>query len=511
MYPIALVVLDGWGYRESKEGNAVVNCNPEHFNTLIENYPHTLLDASGESVGLPVGQMGNSEVGHLCLGAGRVILQELSRIDKIIETGKFKEIELLNKLFNEVKSNEHSIHLIGLLSDGGVHSHINHLKALIEMAKKKNVTRVYVHALLDGRDTPPKAALNYVKDLESFMQKLECGRIATIMGRYYAMDRDKRWERVEKAYHAMTQADGIKAKNAMEAVEAGYKRGETDEFLKPTIIEGGKHSNGIISDGDAVLFFNFRADRAREITQAFTEKEFNSFNRKKGLALSKYICFTMYDQKFDLPVVFPPEFPEKTFGEILSARNITQLRIAETEKYAHVTFFFNGGREKVFQFEDRALIPSPKVPTYDLKPEMSAYEVTGEVLKQIQEGKNNVIILNYANPDMVGHTGVYEAALKACKVVDDCLGKVIKEIVQRGGSAIVTADHGNSEEMIDEETGQPHTAHTTNLVPAILVSEKFKGMKLRESGILADVCPTLLEIMGIEQPPEMNGKSLLKN
>lgn len=510
MYPIALIVLDGWGHRESKKGNAVVNCNPEHFNSLIANYPYTLLDASGESVGLPEGQMGNSEVGHLCLGAGRVVLQELSKIDKLIETGKFKQIELLKKFFNEAQANEHSVHLIGLLSDGGVHSHINHLKALLELARERNVTKVYIHALLDGRDTPPKVALNYVKDLESFMQKLGCGRISTIMGRYYGMDRDKRWERVEKAYHVMTQAEGMKVKSAAEAVEAGYAHGETDEFLKPTVIESGIDSNGIISDGDVVLFFNFRADRAREITRAFTEKEFSSFHRKKTPALSDYVCLTMYDQKFDLPVVFPPDFPEKTFGEILANLNITQLRIAETEKYAHVTFFFNGGREKAFDLEDRAMISSPKVPTYDLKPEMSAYEVTDEVLKQIQEGKNKIIILNYANPDMVGHTGIYEAALKACKVVDECLGKVMKEILQRGGSAIVTADHGNSEEMIDEKSGQPHTAHTTNFVPAILVSEKFKGAKLKESGILADVCPTLLEIMGIEQPSEMNGNSLLK-
>ncbi len=509
MHPLALIILDGWGHRESKIGNAVANCNPENFNALFQNYPHTFLETSGESVGLPQGQIGNSEVGHLCLGAGRVIRQELSRINHSIQTGEFFTIDILNKVMDAVKANGTSLHLLGLLSDGGVHSHINHLKALLTMASQKKIKNILIHAFLDGRDTPPKIAVTHVRELEEHMEKIGCGRISTIMGRYYAMDRDNRWDRVEKAFMAMTEGKGYRFNHAVEAVEQGYARGETDEFLKPSVIEMNDHSPGAIVDGDSIIFFNFRADRTREITKAFMEKDFDQFTRGKVPSLSDYICFTLYDKRFDLPVVFPAELPERIFGELLAGLGITQLRIAETEKYAHVTFFFNGGREKVFECEERLLIQSPRIPTYDLKPEMSAYEVTESVLARIRTGKDRIIILNYANPDMVGHTGVYEAALKACKVVDDCLGKVVREILGRGGLAFITADHGNSEEMIDEKTGQPHTAHTMNLVPAILVSEEYRQRKLKESGILADVCPTLLEIMGIEQPPEMNGVSLL--
>ena len=509
MYPVALIVLDGWGHRESKEGNAVANCNPESFNALFDEYPHTFLETSGDSVGLPDGQIGNSEVGHLCLGAGRVVRQELSRINHSIRTGRFHKIELLNKVMDEAQANGRALHFFGLLSNGGVHSHINHLKALLEMASRKGLKKVYVHAFLDGRDTPPKIAVTYVKEIESRMQELGCGRIATVMGRYYAMDRDNRWERVEKAFRALTEGEGFRFKSAVDAVEKGYERGEGDEFIKPSVIDGSSEPPGLVANGDAVIFYNFRADRTREITRAFIEKDFNQFHRIKTPAISNYICFTQYDKKFDLPVVFPTELLEKTFGEIVSGLGLHQLRIAETEKYAHVTFFFNGGREKVFNFEERALIQSPKVPTYDHKPEMSAYEVTETVLQRIREKKDQIIILNYANPDMVGHTGIYEAALKACKVVDECLGKVVREIMSSGGSAIITADHGNAEQMFDEN-GHPHTAHTTNLVPAILISRAYRRSKLRDGGILADVCPTLLEVMGLEQPPEMSGISLLK-
>ena len=508
MYPVALIILDGWGYSESREGNAVANCNPENFDSLYRNYPHTFLETSGESVGLPEGQMGNSEVGHLCLGAGRVVRQELSRINYEIRSGEFYRNDILNRVMDESREKGSSIHFLGLLSDGGVHSHINHLTALLEMACRKKLKKVFVHAFLDGRDTPPNVAVNYVREIEDQMQKLGCGRISTIMGRYYAMDRDNRWERVEKAFRAMTVGDGFKFKSAVDAVEKGYSRGEGDEFLKPSVIEWDSDPAGLISDRDSIVFFNFRADRTREITRAFTEKDFKQFNRTKAPALSNYICFTLYDKKFDLPVVFPTKLPERIFGEVLGNCGINQLRIAETEKYAHVTFFFNGGRETVFDLEERVLVQSPKIPTYDSKPEMSAYEVTDAVLQRIREGKDKVIILNYANADMVGHTGIYAAALKACKTVDECLGKVVREILTKGGSAFITADHGNAEQMFDEN-GQPHTAHTTNPVPAVLVSEKYRGRELRESGILADVSPTLLQIMDIEKPFEMKGASLL--
>ncbi len=508
MHPLALIILDGWGHRESKVGNAVANCNPENFNSLFKNYPHTFLETSGEAVGLPQGQIGNSEVGHLCMGAGRVVRQELSRINHSIKTGEFFTLDILNRTMDAVKAKGSSLHFLGLLSDGGVHSHIDHLKALLSMACRKKMKNVFVHTFLDGRDTPPKIAVTHVKEIEEHMETLRCGRISTIMGRYYAMDRDNRWDRVEKAFMAMTEGKGYRFAHAVEAVEQGYARGETDEFLQPSVIEMNDAPAGTIVDGDSIIFFNFRADRTREITRAFMEKDFDRFDRRKAPSLSEYLCFTLYDKRFDLPVVFPTELPERIFGELLADLGITQLRVAETEKYAHVTFFFNGGREKAFDGEERLLIPSPQVSTYDLKPEMSAYEVTESVLARIREGKDRVIILNYANPDMVGHTGIYEAALRACKVVDECLGKVVREILSRGGLAFITADHGNSEEMIDEKSGQPHTAHTMNLVPAILVSETYKQRKLKKSGILADVCPTLLEIMEIEQPSEMNGVSL---
>ncbi|MEW5806576.1 MAG: 2,3-bisphosphoglycerate-independent phosphoglycerate mutase [Acidobacteriota bacterium] len=516
MYPVALIVLDGWGYRESREGNAVANCNPENFNALFQNYPHTFLETSGESVGLPEGQIGNSEVGHLCLGAGRVVRQELSRINHSIKTGAFQKIDILNRVMDETKDG--SLHFLGLLSSGGVHSHIDHLKSLLKMACRKNMKKIFVHAFLDGRDTPPKSAIEYVKEIESTIARFGCGRISTIMGRYYAMDRDNRWDRVEKAHRAMTEGEGFWFRSAVEAVEAGYSRGETDEFLKPSVIKehtpaspaSKSAADGLISDGDSLIFFNFRADRAREITRAFTEKDFKQFQRNRSPRLSHYLCFTMYDRKFDLPIVFPTEFPRNTFGEIVSNLKLPQLRIAETEKYAHVTFFFNGGRELVFDLEERILVPSPRVPTYDMKPEMSAIEVTEEVLKRTKEGKDRVIILNYANADMVGHTGVYEAAMKACKIVDECVGRVVRDILSKGGTSFITADHGNSEQMIDELTCQPHTAHTLNPVPAILVSEKHRGRTLKGPGILADVIPTLLDIMGIEKPPEMDGTSLLQ-
>ncbi|HHY40166.1 MAG TPA: 2,3-bisphosphoglycerate-independent phosphoglycerate mutase [Syntrophaceticus sp.] len=508
--PLALVILDGWGISPEQRGNALRLAEIPYFTQLQNKNPHTLLAASGERVGLPEGQMGNSEVGHLNIGAGRVVYQDITRISKSIKTGEFYHNSVLMEGMQRVKEKGSSLHLFGLLSDGGVHSHLTHLYALLEMAKRYQLNKVYVHAFLDGRDVPPTSGLGYIESLEQKCSELGVGEIATVSGRYYAMDRDKRWERVEKAFQAIVYGEGERASSASAAVRESYANEVTDEFVVPKVIlddEG--QPKGLVRPGDVVIFYNFRADRAREITRSFVDRDFSGFNRKEYPDVH-FICMTQYDATIDAPVAFPPQTLENTLGEVLAANGLKQLRIAETEKYAHVTFFFNGGVETPNPGEERILIPSPKVATYDLKPEMSAPEVTERVIAEINRDLYDVIILNYANPDMVGHTGVLEAAIKAVQVVDGCLGRVVDAVLERGGTALVTADHGNAEMMLEDGSDEPHTAHTTNPVPLILVGERFKDVRLREGGSLEDIAPTMLEILGIAKPPEMTGNSLIE-
>ena len=505
--PVMLMILDGFGLTDKVDGNAVKAAYKPNFDKLYANYPHTQLGASGLDVGLPEGQMGNSEVGHLNIGAGRIIYQELTRITKDINEGNYLKNEAFNIAMDEALKNGTSLHFLGLLSNGGVHSHINHLKGLLKMAKDKGLSKVYVHAFLDGRDVPPSSAVTFVKEIESYMNEIHVGKIATVSGRYYAMDRDKRWERVQLAYDALVNSKGEKADSAVEAIEKSYSDNKTDEFVLPTVIYEDDKPIASIKSGDSVIFFNYRPDRAREITRAINDKVFDGFKRET-LKLT-YVCLTQYDKTIEgVHVAYKPESYENTLGEYISSKGLNQLRIAETEKYAHVTFFFNGGVEAPNKGEDRALIQSPKVATYDLQPEMSAYEVTDTLLKKIDEDKYDMIILNFANPDMVGHTGVFEAAKKAIEAVDVCLGKVVDKILEKDGSVFITADHGNAEIMIDYSTGTPMTAHTTDPVPFIFVSKDAKEM--RESGILADIAPTMLTEMGLEIPKEMTGKSLIK-
>lgn len=507
--PVMLMILDGFGISNYEDGNAVKAAKHPNFTRLWNEYPHTEIGASGLSVGLPEGQMGNSEVGHLNIGAGRIIYQALTRITKSIKDGDLFENKALVKAVDDALKNNSSLHLLGLLSDGGVHSHIEHLKGLLMLAKKKGLEKVYVHAFLDGRDTPPASAINYVAELEDYMKEIGIGAIATVSGRYYAMDRDNRWERIELAYNALVLGKGEYANSAKEAIERSYHDNKTDEFVLPTVItENGKATN-VIKNGDSVIFFNFRPDRAREMTRALNDKKFEGFNRE-NLDLT-FVTMTQYDKTIEnVEIAFKPEGYSNTLGEYISKLGKKQLRIAETEKYAHVTFFFNGGVEIPSENEDRALIPSPKVATYDLKPEMSAYEVTEEVLKRIDTDEYDVIILNYANPDMVGHTGIIEAAVKSVEVVDECLDKVVDKILEKNGTVFITADHGNCEQMIDYSNGNPMTAHTTNLVPFVYVSEEAKGKELRTDGILADIAPTILTVMDEEVPAEMTGKSIIK-
>jgi len=504
---VTLIILDGFGINPSEEGNAIKAAYKPNFDKYISQYPNTIIRCSGMDVGLPKGQMGNSEVGHTNIGAGRIVYQDFTRITKSIEDGDFFEKKEFLDAIENCKKHNSKLHLYGLLSDGGVHSHNTHLYALLELAKNKGLKDVYIHCFFDGRDVPPDSALGYVKELENKIVEIGCGKIASVMGRYYAMDRDNRWERVKLAYDAMVLGRGLIAKSAVEAVTESYARKEFDEFVKPTVIMDGDKPVATISENDSIIFFNFRPDRAREITRAFTDKTFSGFEREKGYFPVYYVCMTQYDKTFEnVEVAFKPESLNNTFGEYISKLGYTQLRIAETEKYAHVTFFFNGGVETVYEGEDRVLIPSPKVATYDLKPEMSAYEVTEEVLKRINSKKYDVIILNFANPDMVGHTGVFEAAKSAIEAIDVCLGKIIPAILEQGGVAMITADHGNAEQMIDYENGGPYTAHTTNVVPLILIG--MGDVKLRE-GRLADISPTLLDIMGLDKPEEMSGSSLI--
>jgi 2,3-bisphosphoglycerate-independent phosphoglycerate mutase len=508
--PLMLMILDGWGLSTEKKANAIANANIPNFDNLMKQYPNTGLEASGLAVGLPEGQMGNSEVGHLNIGAGRIVYQDLTRVSQDIKNGGFyKNPSLAWAMDNALRSNT-ALHLMGLLSDGGVHSHIEHLKALLDMAKQKGLERVYLHAFLDGRDVPPANAIKYIDEIEEYMKKIGVGKIATISGRYYAMDRDKRWERTQKAYDAMAFGEGLQAACAKQALLQSYERKETDEFVIPTvIIDNDKDPVAMVKQGDSIIFFNFRPDRARQLTYAFCDEDFKGFGRKKGYFPVCYVCLTEYDAAIkNVKIAYGPESLKNILAEVLAKAGLTQLRIAETEKYAHVTFFFNGGVEKAYQGEDRILIASPKVATYDKKPEMSAYKVADTVMEKIRDDVYDVIIINFANPDMVGHTGVYEAAVKAVESVDECIGKVVKIILEKGGTLLLTADHGNAEQMMDYITGEPYTAHTCNPVPLILVSKKSYKLK---PGKLADIAPTMLQLLGLEKPQEMTGQSLIVN
>ncbi|MGL4730858.1 MAG: 2,3-bisphosphoglycerate-independent phosphoglycerate mutase [Clostridium sp.] len=506
--PTMLMILDGFGLSDNLEGNAVKNAKKPNYEKIKAKYPLTTVKASGLSVGLPEGQMGNSEVGHLNIGAGRVVYQELTRISKSIEDGDFFSNKAFLQSIKNVKDNKSSMHIMGLLSDGGVHSHINHLKALIKLCKDNSVDKVCIHCFLDGRDVPPSSAKEYISQLEEYLRNEQIGKIATVSGRYYAMDRDNRWERIELAYDAMVKGEGEKAHSAIEAVDNSYHDNKTDEFVMPTVIlDDNDEAVGRIENDDSIIFFNFRPDRARQITRALNDKVFENFKRET-LNLN-FVTMTQYDKTIEnVNIAYNPEKYKNTFGEYIALKGLKQLRIAETEKYAHVTFFFNGGIETPNKNEDRALIPSPKVATYDLKPEMSANEVTEEVLKRLNSKEYDVIILNYANPDMVGHTGVLDAAVKAIETVDNCLGKVVDKVLELDGTVFITADHGNAEQMIDFSTGKPMTAHTTNEVPFICVSNEKR--ELKNGGILADIAPTMLDVIGIDKPSEMTGTSLLK-
>jgi 2,3-bisphosphoglycerate-independent phosphoglycerate mutase len=501
--PTTLIIMDGFALGEDIPGNAVQAANTPQLDYLFSQYPFCQLEASGLDVGLPEGQMGNSEVGHTNIGAGRVVFQDLPRISRAIEDGSFFENPAYLAAIRACKESGGALHLMGLLSDGGVHSHIDHLFALLELAKRQEVPQVYVHAFLDGRDVSPTSGLGFVQQLQDKMRELGVGQIADLSGRYYAMDRDSRWERLQRAYDALAGGSAPFAEDPCQAVQASYDTGVTDEFFEPVVCAKG----GRIEEGDSVIFLNFRPDRAREMTRALVDPNFGEIKRKRGFLPVHYVCTTEYDASMpNVSVAFPHEKLENIFGEYLSKLGMTQLRIAETEKYAHVTFFFNGGQESVFPGEDRCLIPSPKVATYDLKPEMSAPAITEEAIRRIESGKYDVIILNFANCDMVGHTGVFDAAVAAVETVDTCVAQVVKATTDLGGVALITADHGNAEQMLDEN-GQPFTAHTTNPVPFCIVGA---AVRLRD-GRLADIAPTMLDLMGLNQPQEMDGKTLILN
>jgi 2,3-bisphosphoglycerate-independent phosphoglycerate mutase len=506
--PTVLMILDGYGLNEKCEANAVCEAKTPVMDQLKSQCPFVKGNASGMAVGLPEGQMGNSEVGHLNMGAGRIVYQELTRITKEIQDGDFFKNEALLAAVKNAKDNNSALHFMGLLSDGGVHSHITHLYGLLELAKQAGLEKVYVHCFLDGRDTPPSSGKGYIEALQAKMKEIGVGEIGVVSGRYYAMDRDNRWDRVELAYNALTKGIGVKGTDAAEAVQASYNDDKTDEFVLPTVIEKDGKPAAVIEDKDSVVFFNFRPDRAREITRAFCDDEFTGFARDKKLDLT-FVCFTNYDDTIqNKQVAFVKQEIKNTFGEYLAAHHMTQARIAETEKYAHVTFFFNGGIEEPNEGEERILVKSPKVATYDLKPEMSAYEVCDKLVAAVKSDKYDVIIINFANPDMVGHTGIEDAAIKAVEAVDACVGRTVEAIKEVNGQMFICADHGNAEQLVDYETGEPFTAHTTNPVPFILVNAD-PSYGLREGGCLADIIPTLIELMGMEQPKEMTGKSLL--
>ena len=502
--PLALIIMDGFGISPSDYGNAIKEAKKPNLDKLMNTCPMTKIGASGMDVGLPEGQMGNSEVGHTNIGAGRVVYQELTRITKSILDGEFYENPVFCAAMDNCKNNGTALHLMGLMSSGGVHSHNTHLFALLELAKRYGLTKVYVHCFMDGRDVPPDSGKGFIAELEGKLREIGVGKIATIEGRYYAMDRDNRWDRVGKAYAAMACGEGVKASDPVAAMEQSYKDGVTDEFVMPLVFDGSEP----ISKGDSVIFFNFRPDRAREITRAFVDESFAGFERKKGFFPLFFVCMTQYDATMpNVQVAFHPQSLANTFGEYISEKGLKQLRIAETEKYAHVTFFFNGGVEKTYEGEDRILVPSPKVATYDLKPEMSAYEVTDKVVESIESEKYDVIVLNFADCDMVGHTGIIEAAVKAVETVDTCVGRMVDAVTKKGGICLITADHGNADKML-EPNGAPFTAHTTNPVPFIVTNHKCT---LREGGKLADIAPTMLKLLGLPVPSEMTGVSLISD
>jgi 2,3-bisphosphoglycerate-independent phosphoglycerate mutase len=500
--------LDGFGINPRKEGNAIANASMPNLDALVKNYPNSRLSMSGADVGLPDGQMGNSEVGHMILGAGRIVYQDLTLIHKDIDDGSFYKNEALRDALRKTKERSGRLHLLGLLGDGGVHSHQRHMEALIEMARRENVNHVYLHLFLDGRDTPPNSAEQFILDLDEKLKAYPEVQIGTVTGRYYAMDRDKRWDRVEKAYRCLTEGIGKKAPSALAALRQSYQENVTDEFVLPTVMEDSL-PEGLVRDGDGVIFFNFRADRARELTRALTEKDFKEFPRPRRMDLAAFVTLTQYDETFKLPVAYQPRELRHILGQVVSEHGLRQLRIAETEKYAHVTYFFNGGEEKEFPGEQRIMIPSPRdVPTYDLKPEMSARQVTEALVKKFLEEDMGLVIVNYANADMVGHTGNFAASVKACEVIDECLGRVVDAALGKKGRVVITADHGNIEQLIDYDTGMPHTAHTTNLVPLILVDEERRSRRL-SPGAGSDVAPTVLKLLGIPQPKEMTGHALI--
>jgi 2,3-bisphosphoglycerate-independent phosphoglycerate mutase len=502
--PLALIIFDGWGYSESVENNAILAAQTPNWDAMWKNYPHTLINASGEGVGLPGDQMGNSEVGHLNLGAGRVVYQEFTRISLAIKNGEFFNNSVLIDAVEKANKTDNAVHIFGLLSDGGVHSHEEHIHAMVDLAAKQGAKNIYVHAFLDGRDTPPKSAEMAIEKLEDSLKKSGAGRLATIIGRFYAMDRDNRWNRVEEAYQLITEGKGqYQAATAMEAIQAAYDREETDEFVKATTI--GEPVK--VSDGDSIIFMNFRSDRARELTECFINPEFSGFARPRHIELADFVTLTEYKKDFTAPIAFPTEKLHNILGEYLSAQGKTQLRIAETEKYAHVTFFFNGGQDTPYEGEDRILIPSPKVDTYDQQPEMNAPELTEKLVEAIKSKKYDVIICNFANADMVGHTGNFDAAVKAIETLDVSLGEIWSAIESVGGEMLVTADHGNAERMVNHETGQPHTAHTNNVVPLLFAGRDAECI---DGGTLSDIAPTMLSLMGLTIPDEMNKKLLVQ-
>ncbi len=506
--PVVLVILDGFGINPRKDFNAIANATTPNLDALLRDYPNSRLSMSGLDVGLPAGQMGNSEVGHMILGAGRIVYQDLTLIHKDIDEGGFFGNAVLLDALRKTKAKSDRLHLMGLLGDGGVHSHQRHMEALLEMAKRERLAQVFLHLFLDGRDTPPNSAEQFMLDLNEKLREFPNVKIATVSGRYYAMDRDKRWDRVEKAYVCLTQGIGNRAPSALAAIRDSYRAKVSDEFLLPTTIDG-VVPDGLIGDGDGVIFFNFRADRARELTRALTDVDFNDFPRPRRVELVSYTTMTQYDETFHHPVAYQPREIRKILGEVASQAGIKQLRIAETEKYAHVTYFFNGGEESKFAGEERILIPSPKdVATYDLKPEMSARPVTEALVKHLRDTDVGLVIANYANADMVGHTGNFEAAVKAVEVIDECLGKVVDAVLAKKGKIIITADHGNIEQLIDYDTGMAHTAHTINLVPVILIDEAHRKCRLN-TGTAIDVAPTVMQLLGVPQPAEMTGRSLI--
>ncbi|HEX4899042.1 MAG TPA: 2,3-bisphosphoglycerate-independent phosphoglycerate mutase [Pyrinomonadaceae bacterium] len=506
--PLALIIIDGWGYSPLREGNAIALAETPYYDQLLNDYPHTLLEASGTRVGLPPGIMGNSEVGHLNIGSGRVIRMDVSRVDYDISTGDFFKNPVLLTVTEELKRSGKSLHLLGLISDGQVHSSLEHLYALLRMARSQGLDQVFIHCFLDGRDTPPSSAVQYIAQLQKQIDDIGCGRIATVVGRYYAMDRDKRWERTQRAYELLVNAVGRRSVSAIDAIKHSYEQGTTDEFVEPIVIvsEAGEPV-ATIHDGDAVIFFNFRPDRARQLTRALAVAGFNEFPIAHRPQIT-FVCFTLYDRTFGLPIAFGPHDHHNVLAEIWGGKSVNNFRLAETEKYAHVTYFFNGGVEKEYPCERRLLVPSPRIATYDLQPEMSAFKVTRELLAAIEANETNVFVVNFANPDMVGHTGKLDKTIEACQYVDTCLGWITKAIRLAGGVTMITADHGNAEQMINLETGQPHTAHTSNPVPFHLIDDAARGLQLRAGGALEDVAPTILGLLGIEAPSEMTGRDL---